>query len=68
VPEGRATIASSSRRVHLADGWAEVPVVERESLSAGDSFAGPAIVTQLDATTVVLPGWQGRCMHQERSC
>jgi len=56
---GLATVASSSRRVHLADGWAEVPVLERETLGAGDSFAGPAIVTQLDATTVVLPGWQG---------
>lgn len=56
---GRGAVASSSRRVYLADGWAEVPVFERETLGGGDSFAGPAIVTQLDTTTVVPPGWHG---------
>jgi N-methylhydantoinase A len=58
VPMGRGAVASSSRRVYLAEGWVELPVLEREALGAGDSFAGPAIVTQLDATTVVLPRWQ----------
>jgi N-methylhydantoinase A len=27
-------------------------------MRAGDRFAGPAIVVQLDATTVVPPGWR----------
>jgi hypothetical protein len=26
---------------------------------AGDRFAGPAIISQLDATTLVLPTWIG---------
>ncbi len=30
---------------------------ERASLQCGDTIAGPAIVTQLDATTVIPPGW-----------
>lgn len=30
---------------------------ERSSLQCGDTIDGPAIVTQLDATTVIPPGW-----------
>src|SRR5215212_3303025 len=48
VPEGRGAVVSSSRHVYLADGWTGVSVFEREMLGAGDTFAGPAIVTQLD--------------------
>ena len=47
------------RAVHLAGGPAEVPVYDRATLGAGDRFAGPAIITQLDATTLVAPGWSG---------
>jgi N-methylhydantoinase A len=32
------------------------PVYSREALGAGNRFAGPAIVEQMDATTVVPPG------------
>jgi len=45
--------------VHLADGLAQVPVYDRATLGAGDRFAGPSIITQLDATTFVEPGWKG---------
>jgi N-methylhydantoinase A len=41
----------------------EVPVYERASLRPGCVFAGPAIITQYDATTVVLPAW---CAHVDR--
>jgi len=34
-------------------------IYDREALRAGHSLAGPAIVVQLDATTVVPPGWAG---------
>ena len=34
----------------------ETPVYRRESLAAGTVFAGPAIVEQLDSTTVAFPG------------
>ena len=34
----------------------ETPVFRRDDLPAGARFAGPAIVEQLDATTVVSPG------------
>ena len=45
--------------VHLASGTTEVPLFDRDSLGAGDRIAGPAIVAQLDATTLLLPGWSG---------
>jgi len=37
----------------------EVPVIDRMALGAGATFAGPAILTQLDTTTFVAPGWTG---------
>jgi N-methylhydantoinase A len=45
--------------VHFETGVAQVPLYDRASLGAGDFIAGPAIVSQLDATTLVLPGWCG---------
>ena len=45
--------------MHLEGGVADVPVYDRATLGAGDRFAGPAIITQLDATTFVAPGWSG---------
>jgi N-methylhydantoinase A len=45
--------------VHLESGVTDVPLYDRTTLGAGDTIAGPAIVSQLDATTVVLPGWTG---------
>jgi N-methylhydantoinase A len=35
-------------------------IMLRERLRPGDTFAGPAIVPQMDATTVVPPGWRAR--------
>ncbi len=34
------------------------PVYDRASLAVDDSFAGPAVVEQLDSTTIILEGWQ----------
>ena len=36
------------------------PVYNRGELRAGNRIAGPAIVEQMDATTLVLPGMAGR--------
>ena len=59
LPAGRGAEAQSRRNVHFASGTLEVPVFDRDHLGAGDRFRGPAIVTQLDATTVVPAGWAG---------
>ena len=48
----------SARNVHLASagGRVDVPVYQRELLRAGQHFAGPAVVEQMDSTTLVLDG------------
>ncbi len=43
-----------------AGGFVACPVYDRERLRAGNRIAGPAIVEQMDTTTVVLPGMAGR--------
>jgi len=41
-------------------GFAPTPIYRRERLLAGHVLAGPAIVEQMDSTTVVLPGAHAR--------
>ncbi len=36
------------------------PVIERERLPAGCTFAGPALVEEYSGTTLVPPGWRAR--------
>ncbi|WP_428486215.1 hydantoinase/oxoprolinase family protein [Rhodopila sp.] len=62
----RAADASSAiigrRDVWLPDagGFVPCPVYDREKLDAGNRIAGPAIIEQMDATTVVPPGMTAR--------
>jgi N-methylhydantoinase A len=44
------------RGVWFEQGWQETPVYERGRLPLGARFVGPAVVQQLDATTVIEPG------------
>lgn len=37
------------------DGWIDTPVYDRADLAAGTEFAGPAVINQLDSTTLVPP-------------
>jgi N-methylhydantoinase A len=61
VPDAPASAegALKGKRVVWFDGLkgAEVPVYERDKLAVGTAFTGPAIVEQMDATTVILAGW-----------
>lgn len=41
-------------------GVAATPVYRRDDLPEGASFAGPALITQFDTTTLVPPGWTVR--------
>lgn len=52
-----APLPVETRRVYLEGGF-DTPVFARASLAAGARVAGPAIVEQLDTTTLVLPGWE----------
>ncbi|MSP77134.1 MAG: hydantoinase/oxoprolinase family protein [Rhodospirillaceae bacterium] len=44
------------RRVWFSDGWHQTPVYARDKLPLDSVFTGPAILEQLDCTTVVEPG------------
>ena len=47
----------ATRSVWFAEGgWQDVPIYQREKLPADAKFTGPAIVVQLDTTTVIEPG------------
>jgi N-methylhydantoinase A len=47
----------SRRRVYFAGtGWKACPCIERDGLGVGAVVTGPAIIEQLDATTVLPPG------------
>jgi N-methylhydantoinase A len=57
-----AAAIMGSRQVWQAEerGFVTCPVYDRARLEAGNRIAGPAIVEQMDATTVVLPGMSAR--------
>jgi N-methylhydantoinase A len=60
-PDASAAIIGA-RAVWLpeAGGFVSCPIYDREKLASGNRFEGPAIVEQMDATTVVLPGMTAR--------
>jgi N-methylhydantoinase A len=47
------------RRAFFEDsaGFVDCPVYERHDLRPGDRLRGPAVIEQMDATTVVPPGF-----------
>lgn len=59
IPAGPQAAPAEYRQVYMLDRWLETPVFNRSDLYQGNSVQGPAIVEQLDSTTVILPGWVG---------
>jgi N-methylhydantoinase A len=60
-PDSNAAI-SGQRQVWFPEArdFMPTPIYARESLQPGNRFAGPAIVEQMDATTLVPPGMTAR--------
>ncbi len=54
APRAAATVES-----YMAGRRHSTPVYRRDELHEGDALAGPAIVVEDTATTVIEPGWQG---------
>jgi N-methylhydantoinase A len=61
-PPGRSAQAAllGHRRAIFAGRALNAAVFDREKLRAGNRFAGPAIVAEYSATSVVPPGWRAR--------
>jgi N-methylhydantoinase A len=53
----QSAAAKSTRSVFFTEAI-ETAIYDRAQLDVGVTFAGPAIVEQFDATTVVPPGWR----------
>ena len=60
LPPGAPRPAPAREYVRLYSGgrWHDAALVVREDLRAGDRIAGPAIIAERNATTVVEPGWE----------
>ena len=54
-----APTSTGQARVWIDGDWRLVPLYDRAALLAGARFEGPAIVTQSDCTTCLLPGFSG---------
>src|SRR3954468_6627251 len=53
---GKAEAASHRRVWFAADAAQDTPVYDRATLSPGDIVMGPAVIEQLDSTTLLFPG------------
>jgi N-methylhydantoinase A len=62
LPLGKGAQPIGCQPLHDTGGSTDAQIYDRASLGVGDHIAGPAIVTQLDATTLVARGWQGRVL------
>jgi len=60
-PAAAAAAAIKGRRpIALGGAMTDATIYERDRLGIGAVIAGPAIVEQFDATTIVPPGWRGQ--------
>ncbi len=48
----------STNRVYTEGRFQEAPVFDRDHMRPGDAIAGPAVIRENNATTVVEPGWR----------
>ncbi|ODP31269.1 hydantoinase B/oxoprolinase family protein [Pandoraea sp. ISTKB] len=51
-------------KLYAGGTWHEASLFERDTLLAGDTIDGPAIVAEKSGTTVVEPGWQAQMTGQ----
>ncbi|MBL8258306.1 MAG: hydantoinase B/oxoprolinase family protein [Candidatus Competibacteraceae bacterium] len=50
--------AAATIRLHFAGDETDAPLYRRDDLRPGDRFAGPAIIIEAGATTLIAPGWR----------
>jgi N-methylhydantoinase A len=57
IGEAKGEAAPSSKRAIMFDeGWIDTPIYDRDSLRAGHTIAGPALVEENASVTVLAPG------------
>ncbi len=50
----------TTRAVRLLGQTFSAAVIDRSAMGTGETISGPAIINQMDTTTLVPPGWQAR--------
>ena len=58
-PAPAAADPAMTRRASFDGEWREVAVYQRNSLGAGSTVRGPAVVEFAESTCVLRPGWIG---------
>ncbi len=58
APRPGALVAAKTQRVYTGGAWHDAPVYVRDDLRPGDRIAGPAVIGERNATTVIEPGWE----------
>ena len=56
------TTDSRSRPIWIAGDWHDADVLNRESLKPGTLIAGPAVLNEVTATTLIPPNWRGEVL------
>ena len=62
VPPGRGAKPLGHRKLRIAGQTVEAALFRREEIGAGDVVIGPAVIDQLDTTTLLPPGWQAELL------
>ena len=60
VENGGADALWGYKSAFVDDRWCEIALYERARLQPGTTFAGPALVFQLDSTVFIAAGWSAR--------
>jgi N-methylhydantoinase A len=60
APRPIAGAVKGRRRAWFNGAMVEAILYERDRLDVGATVAGPAVIEQFDATTVIPPGWSGQ--------
>ena len=55
---GQEQARGASVSMYVSGGWADVPLARRRDLPPGRQVAGPALIVEDFATTVIEPGWR----------
>jgi N-methylhydantoinase A len=63
VPDEAAVRDTTTRRIRLFGKAFEARVVGRAALADGRALEGPAIINQMDTTTLIPPGWSARIVR-----
>ncbi|HUF53259.1 MAG TPA: hydantoinase/oxoprolinase family protein [Dehalococcoidia bacterium] len=62
-PPAAGNVEGQSARIWAGGGWNEGRLHSRDDLGADVTIDGPAIIYQMDSTTLIPAGWRGRVLE-----